>query len=474
MRIPFRLNRFSLRRQHSSFRDRRKRGMPSKCVDRSIVVADASRRTSFVSTRSAHCSRFPAVYQVLSSEGIQRVLLKRFSIPFVLPLRQWRSFGPWLVLCVLAFTCGCERFKPAHIETVYVTAQKMYLRDRVAPVSRRVAEVVNGEPLQVLDRQPRFLKVKTQKNQVGWIVERAVIDEATYKQFVQLAEENKGAPVVATATLNDELYMHVLPGRHQQHFYLLPGNTKVQLLARASVPKEMPAGGLPPAIPQAAPPTHAGVAPGSKQYAVQLQPAPTVMEDWWLARDSQGHTGWVLGSRLWVDAPESIEGYCEGQRIVGAYELTKVTDPEASTPGHEVPEYVTILAPLQSGLPYDFDEVRVFTWSVRHHRYETAFRLRPIQGFLPMRVSTESIKIGPARDQQTRQVPAFSFLIANGANLTTDPSTGITRPASPRTIRYVMIDTTVKRIGPDLAPIPLNRAEEKKAKTEKTAHKRGR
>ena len=346
----------------------------------------------------------------------------------------------------------------------------MYLRDRVAPVSRRVTEVVNGEPLQVLEHQTRFLKVKTQKNQVGWIVEHAVIDDKTYKQFVQLAEENKDDPVVATATINDELYMHVLPGRQQQHFYLLPGNSKIQLLARASVPKEMPPGWLPSAVPPSSQPPPAGMAPRSKHGAVPpaAQAPPPVMEDWWLARDSQGHTGWVLGSRFWVDAPESIEGYCEGQRIVGAYVLTKVTDPEATTPGHQVPEYVTILAPLQSGLLYDFDEVRVFTWSLRHHRYETAFRLRPIQGFLPMRISTAPMSTKSAHNNQPRIVPTFSFLIANGDNVTTDPATGITRPASPRTIRYEMIDTVVRRIGPDLAPIPLIREGEKRAKTERT------
>ena len=401
---------------------------------------------------------------------MQPALFTLSSIPFIPYLRRWWSLGPLVAVCVLGLACGCERFNRAPRETVYVAAQKMYLRDRVAPVSKRVAEVVNGEPLQVLEHQTRFLKVKTPKNEVGWIIEWAVIDSKTYKEFTQLAEENKDDPVVATATLRDELYMHMLPGRQQQRFYLLPGDAKVQLLVRASVPKTAAAGSPPPAKPAAPKPPQAGRAspPSARTAPASAQPdaPPPVMEDWWLVRDSQARTGWLLGSRIWVDAPETIEGYCEGQRIVGAYVLRYVTDPEATTPDHQVPEYLAVLAPLQSGLPFDFDEVRIFTWSLRHHRYETAFRLRPIQGFLPVRISSESAANGT--------VPTFSVLIANGQNVTTDPTTGITRPASPRTIRYEMIETTVKRIGPDLAPIPLNREGTERPKEGRAASRKRR
>src|SRR5208283_1305161 len=112
-----------------------------------------------------------------------------------------------------------------------------------------------------------------------------------------------------------------------------------------------------------------------------------------------------------------------------------------------VPEYVTILSPPRSGLPFDFDQVRVFTWNTRHHRYETAFRLHPIMGYLPVRVTLEPVA--------GSSVPAFSFQIASGANLTQDPETGITRPVSPRIIDYVMENERIKRSGADLAPIPM-------------------
>jgi SH3-like domain-containing protein len=380
-------------------------------------------------------------------------------------------------------SAGCTRFRQEKHDTVYVSARQMYLHDRVAAVSNRVAQVENGQPLEVLEHGRRFLKVKTQKNEIGWIEERAVIDGKAYQEFAQLAAQHKDDPVVATASLRDDLYLHLLPGRETEHFYLLASNAKVQLLARATIAKTSAAaltahtGVTKPALagnraasskaPVVSSAAHSGAkSPPAATTNVPLP--PVALEDWWLVRDGQGRAGWLLSKRVDVDVPDEIGVYAEGQRIVGAYVLTKVSDPEATTPDHQVPEYVTVLSPPQDGLPFDFDQVRVFTWSVKRHRYETAFRLHPIQGYLPVKTGFQPAAGGSA--------PAFSFLLASGTNLSVDPNTGIRRPVAPRTIQYLMVDTQVKRFGSDLGPIPSTHSVAEKAKAAKSgkAGKKGR
>lgn len=328
---------------------------------------------------------------------------------------------------------------------VYLWTRDIYLRDRVAAVSNQTGQVKNGEALEVVAHGRRFLQVKTPRGQVGWLPERAVIDAETYAKFEALAAENKNTWVVAEGALRDEMYLHDAPGRDTDRLYLLPGNTKVAMLKRASVPRysaeEMR--------------RMAATKPAKEQLPGEAAPPEQVMEDWWLVRDKNGLTGWMLGTHVDADVPYTVGQYAEGQRIVGNYQIATVHDADAPDGAADEPEYVMALSQLKQGLPYDFDQIRVFTWSLRHHRYETAYRLRGIQGFFPITITQQTTKQGVE--------PVFTFTIAGSADVTVDAETGIARPAQPRTLSFALEDTMVKRVGPDLAPIPVT-GEKKKVR----------
>jgi SH3-like domain-containing protein len=357
-------------------------------------------------------------------------------------------------ICVALMTAltGCTRLRE-HLkpEMVYVVAKQTYLRDRVAAVSNRVALVTNGQPLEVIEHGRRFLRTKTSKGEVGWIEDHMVIDQSTYDQFAALQQQHAHDPVVATAVLRDDLYLHVKPGRETDRFYLLPENQKLQLLIRASVPKPEPPQGI-----LTAPRPAAETAKGKKAGAGKAPPAgappPIPMEDWWLVRDSQGQVGWLLSRRLDVDVPDEIGGYSEGQKMVGAYVLTKVYDPESSLPDKLVPEYVSVTNAFKDGLPYDFDQVRVFTWNIKKHRYETAYRQRNVEGYLPITVSEDK----PGNGQS---LPVFSFAVATSDAVKVDALSGAVRPAQTATLSYQLEAGMVKRVTaagpPGSAPVPV-------------------
>ena len=68
-----------------------------------------------------------------------------------------------------------------------------------------------------------------------------------------------------------------------------------------------------------------------------------------------------------------------------------------------------MLGPYKAGLPYDFDQVRVFTWNVKKHRYETGFRDKNIEGYLPVKIKTATDPT--ANLAATTPAPTFTYRV---------------------------------------------------------------
>jgi len=213
------------------------------------------------------------------------------------------------------------------------------------------------------------------------------------------------------------LNMHVTPGRETDTLYQLPENSKVELLKRATTgratpeeiaakraaalakatgeqaklaPKKRPKPAPQPGQTQANAPTPAAVpapvaAPPKPPAAPVEEPKPKPMDDWWLVRDQQGRVGWLLAHMVDIDVPLDVAQYAEGQRIQAAFVLNTVQDEEKGA----VKQYLVLLNENKDGIPYDFNQVRVFTWNLKRHRYETGYREHFIIGYFPAKVSTE-------------------------------------------------------------------------------------
>ena len=351
------------------------------------------------------------------------------------------------ILAAIVLTCalsGCSHFRPHPTDKyVYVTAKQTFLRDRVAAVSNRTGTATNGEQLVVLDHARRWVKVRTPSGEIGWIEERLTVPQDLADKFDALRKDHAKDPVVATATTSDDAYLHVAPGRLTDKLYLLTQNGTLSLLQRASVVKPVTPGAQP-----------AQADPNA------LSSGP-VYEDWWLVRDAKGQTGWVFSRLLEVSAPDSLLRYAEGQRIVGAYILTHVDDPASGILDNgntvtSIPVYVTVLSPYKAGLPYDFNQVRVFTWNVKKHRYETGFAERNIVGYLPVKVGSNKDPYGKGA-LAALDLPTFTYrvLAADQPIPAPDPTTGLIKPGRTIAKTYRLEGNICRRIlAPGTQPEP--------------------
>jgi SH3-like domain-containing protein len=269
---------------------------------------------------------------------------------------------------MLPFLVGC-RGRSKVQEIAYVSAPQAILRDRVSAVFSKTGTVKNGDRVQILEREHHFARVRTASGVEGWIEQRALVPQQVYDGFQKLSQQAQSDPVQATGTTRNDTNIHLDPGRETEHLYQLNQGSKVSILQRATAEKTVPGGMAKPASPK----------------NESAKPVSPPMEDWWLIRDPDGRVGWVLARFVDLDVPLEIAEYAEGQRIVAFFVLNQVADGDK-----KVPQYLVVLTEPKDGLPFDYNQIRVFTWNVRKHRYETAYREHNLNGFLPVTISQEN------------------------------------------------------------------------------------
>jgi len=283
---------------------------------------------------------------------------------------------------------GCSGGASDRTEYAYVAVTEASLRDHVSTIYNKTGVVKNGEKLQVLERMQnkRFVRVRSPRGEEGWVQERYLADQPTFDESQRLTEQFRNSPAQATATTEEQVKVHVLPGRKTAYLYLLNEKQKVDLLQRQTIDRNAPPLQLKDEKSKDKD-ADADSSDDDQPKANESAGPPAVLEDWWLLRDAQKRVGWVLGRALYLDVPEDIAQYSEGQRMVAAFPLDEVQDGDK-----KVPEYLVLFTENKDGMPYDFNQARVFTWNVRRHRYETAYRERNLDGVLPVTLGRQNFE----------------------------------------------------------------------------------
>jgi len=271
-----------------------------------------------------------------------------------------------LFLLTVVLLTGCGRGRRTQ-EVAYVSAPQAVLRDQVAAVYNKAGLVRNAERVQVLDRDRRFARVRTSNGAEGWMEQRYLVTQKVYDSCQKLTQQEQNSPVQAAGITRSDTNIHLDPARDADHLYQLSQGARISILRRASNEKILPG------------------APAKATNVNSSKPAQPAMEDWWLIRDEQGHAGWVLAKMIDLDLPLEVAQYSEGQRAVAFFALDEVTDGDK-----KVLQYLVVYSESKEGLPFDYNQARVFTWNLKRHRYETAYRERNLNGMLPVTVYQET------------------------------------------------------------------------------------
>jgi hypothetical protein len=317
-----------------------------------------------------------------------------------------RSFRIIAATGLISALCGCSsRPAPAPvIADAYAGPATLGLHKEIDSKSSMVTTVHHGDRLEIVAQRRRWYKVRTAKGIEGWTNDRELLDPGQMRRLRALAAETAGMPSQGVATTFDTLNVHTEPSRQSPSFVQVVAKENVDVIAhklalraapeqkRELIPsrpkpekKKAKVNGKaskvplpPPPAPPAPPPDWLELSkPGVPATDGNGTPAgPT--DDWTLIRKEDGESGWVLTSGLYLKIPDEVAQYAEGHRITSYFSLGKIRD-------GEIQKDIWLWTTSDTlGEDHDFDGYRVFVWSLRHHRYETAYIQRRERGFFPV------------------------------------------------------------------------------------------
>ena len=339
------------------------------------------------------------------------------------------------IVFVVAFLISCSPppSETRSIGAAYVGPATLLLRQELTPKATVSATVKHGEKLEILEYKRRFVKVRTAQGAEGWTDNRQLLTPEQMAGLRRMAQSASQFTSQGAAAVFEPLNIHTEPNRSSPSFWQIPDTARVDVIGhklspRAAAPqpsapvaarqprplrrkskdKASQSKVAPPPLPPAPKPPDnwlelsvpredgsEEVKPGvSKPEQKAAEPSPT--DDWNLVRTKDGKVGWVLMRALSMAIPDEVAQYAEGHRITSYFALGHFAGGDSSKNDWL---WTTITKGLE---PYEFDSFRVFVWSRKHNRYETAYIERKVVGHYPVVVDNSGA------------VPRFSLILESG------------------------------------------------------------
>jgi hypothetical protein len=297
-------------------------------------------------------------------------------------------------------------------EFAYAGGHHVTVWSTSAQVREQIGTLNYGDRLEVLQRFQDLVKIKAPDGLTGWIQERDVMSTDVWQTVRDLETKAEGMPVEAVGHTRVLGNLHIGPGRDTPRIRQLGKDVHLDVLARQ--PSEIPV-----------------AATANTDNDAGAAPPDVKKEDWWLVRakspDEGAQSGWLLGRFIDLDVPAPLPDYASsaGMRIVAWFELNYVKDAS----GAQKPQFLLVGTHGAEGQVCDFTLLRVYTWAVKHDRYETAFIESDLCGKLPIQITRGS---APGADA----LFWFQDLSGNGSTER----------------KYRLIQTVVRRVSEDGQP----------------------
>ena len=257
-----------------------------------------------------------------------------------------------LLLAVVLTSCA-PRPEPV-LDQATVVAKNASLRMRNSSTSRTLRVLDTGEKVEVLELRDNWYRVRYGPDVQGWMEESTVVTNDTKNKIQQLVAASQNEEPQNTAVLKQEANFRLEPGRTTSIIHRLDSGTKVEVLERVTLPR-----------------------PG-KESAHDI---------WLKVRPKPTEVGWVLANALEFDIPADVSQYSEEYTYAAVKTLNRVQDSIAG----QINWYIVGERRPSHDPNVDFEGIRVFTWNMKKHRYETAFRTKGLRGVYPLEVGQDGV-----------------------------------------------------------------------------------